>query len=241
MSVQDEEEKSEKIVPLTVNQRHFCVFVEQIFRLHNQLPTADLLDSNDRGLGLHPVGERGYWARYYNDKRVQEYLKGVGVDIVKLMEKSNVVTPLQLLTINTLLDFNDKRSDSRKLKELGVATKDYQAWLSDPAFKAYFSDRVQKMLDLDAVQDVDRALYERAISGDTKAIQYFNEFTGRYRPADKDKDIDVGLLIIRILETLQRHLGDQPDKLTMIARELESFAAVDFRKIDGSRVVKGIL
>ena len=204
---------------MTPKELQFCSYIEQEFRVNGELPGYDKV-ADRLGLGSH-----NEYLKYWESKDVREYLSGVGLDVERILAgTTEVLTPLQLLCINSLLDTNDKRTDQRKLKELGIKTKTWDQWKSDPAFAAYYAKRIAKLLE--GVEEIDRTLFERARDGDVSAIKFFNEVTGRYRPqiAGNQSAGDFRLLIIRLTEVLTRHLADDPEKLHAIGLELEALA-----------------
>lgn len=204
--------------PLSPKQLQFCSYVEQVYRLRGEIPTYEAVRET---LGFNTRSE---YDRMWGDKRVRTYLSGIGIDVERITANTgDVLTPLQLLTINTLLDYNDPRPDHKKLKELGVSSKQFQIWKSDPAFAAYLRARVDKIIGGEQ-DEVDRALFERARDGDVTAIKYLNELTGKYRPADARGGIDLQFFILKIQEVLTRNLNDQPELLTRIGLELESIS-----------------
>lgn len=210
-------EVSQKLTP---KELQFCSYVDQIFRITGELPTFERCKNS---LGFV---NRSEYDRMWNSRSVRTYLQGIGVDVERATNNSDVLTPIQLLVINTLLDFNDPRPDHKKLKDLQVPTKTFSAWKRDPAFKAYLRKRVELIVG-DDTDEIDRSLFERARDGDIQAIKYFNEVTGRYRPAVDgagNRLADVQFLILKVQEILLRNLQNQPELLRTIAAELEALA-----------------
>lgn len=200
---------------LSENELKFCAYVSQIYKLYNELPTYELVERN-LGISLNE------YLRIWNSPKVKKYLKESGIDVDRVLTSTAVLTPLQLLAIDTMLDYNDKRSDARKLKELGINTKTWQSWRSDPAFSNYLKARVEKIVGSDT-DEIDRALFDRARSGDISAIKYINEFTGRYRPAVGGVNFDPRVFLIRIQEIILRYVTD-PQILENISRDFELLA-----------------
>jgi hypothetical protein len=215
--MEDADIQSNEVVkpdPLTKNELEFCSYVEQIYRLHHVLPTFEQCSD---AVGISRVE----YERLWNNQKVARYLSGIGLDVERIRSATNVLTPIQLLTINTMLDYNDKRPDARKLKELNVSTKQWQAWRSDPAFADYIKARVENIVGGDT-DEIDRALFDRARAGDISAIKYINEYTGRYRP-QTEAGFDPRLFLIKIQEIILRYVQDR-DTLQLIAKDLEQLA-----------------
>lgn len=220
MSTENGVEIAKQTTPMSDKELQFCSYLEQVFLLRSHIPTYEIVAN---ALGLTGRDE-------YNDLlgnvRVRTYLKGIGLDLDSIQrDNRNALSPLQLLTINSLLDFNTPEPDHKKLKKLGVTGKQFAAWKSDPAFATYFKERIDKIFSEDT-GEIDRALFERARDGDIAAIKFYNEITGRYRPANATGNtaVDISLILIRIQEILLRHLHQDPELLQVIGLELEAVA-----------------
>jgi len=196
---------------MTDGQLEFCTFVEQVFLQKGELPNFEVIQN---ALGLTRRETINLW----NSSTVKGYLRDKGIDFARI--NGEVLSPIQLLAINQILDYNDTRPDHRKLKDLGISLRTYQAWKADPAFLNYLKTRVDRIVG-ENTDEIDRALFDAARSGDMQAIKFINEFTGRYRGTSSNA-IDVQTVIIKITEILTRHLAtDHPSVLEAIGRELQ--------------------
>ena len=128
------------------------------------------------------------------------------------------LTSLQLAAINVLMDFSDKRSTKAKLNELGVSTAQYSAWLRNPQFQAYSRTRAEGLLG-DHSHSAHIALMQNIERGDLNSIKLYYEMIGRWSSKSAG-EVNIEFLMIRILETLQRHLASSPDLLMLIAADL---------------------
>lgn len=226
--------------PLSPLELSFCTYIEQVYSLRGNVPTFEIVQ---KALQLD---NRQQYETLWNSPRVRRYLEAVGLPVERLTDKSEVLTPLQLLTINKILDFNDPKPDHKKLKELGVNSRQFAAWKRDPAFAAYLKARVEKLVG-DDVGEVDRALFERAVSGDVTAIKFLKELTGEYRPSSGGTGFDANFIIIKIQEILMRHLHSDPELLRTIGTELEALANSGPRSysetvpVNNQTPIKGVL
>lgn len=132
------------------------------------------------------------------------------------------LTPDQLAAANLLLDFSDRRSSKVKLESLGLTTAKYQAWLRNPNFQAYTKERAENLLG-DVTHEAHSALVKNMEKGDLRSIQLYYEMTGRWSSKTVG-DLNVEFLMIKILETIQRHVKD-PEMLRAIAGDLSSLNA----------------
>jgi hypothetical protein len=204
---------------LSPKELDFATYIEQCFLKDGVLPSyencRDHLD----------LASRREYDKFWGTPRVKDYLRAVGIDVDRVEGgKTGVLTPIQLLTLNTLLDFNDNRSFNRKLQQLGVNSRDFAAWKRDPAFALYYQERIAKLTAQS--HEVDLALFERAIDGDVTAIKFYNELTGRYRPQTANSEVaNFRILVLRVMEVLTRNLQDQPELLHRIGLELEAISS----------------
>jgi hypothetical protein len=123
----------------------------------------------------------------------------------------------QLAAINVLMDFADKRSTKAKLNELGISTTQYSAWCRNPQFQAYSRQRAENLLG-DHSQTAHIALMQNIERGDLNSIKLYYEMIGRWSSKSAG-EVNIEFLMIRILETLQRHVHD-PNTLMLIAADL---------------------
>ena len=198
--------ESQKLSP---GETDFVTFVEQVYLLQGELPGYDACNS---AIGI----SRADYTRYWNSSKVRDYFTAVGIELDRL--NGQVLTPIQLLVINTLLDYNDTRPDHKKIKDLHVSTSTFAKWKADPAFQNYLASRVEKLVNGNG-DEIDRALFDAARSGDLQAIKYLNEYSGRYRQAGNEA-VDINFIIVKIQEIVLRHVKD-PETLAAIGRELE--------------------
>lgn len=142
-------------------------------------------------------------------ENVRSALAERGVVFERLNEDftAYALTPTQLLVANSLLDLTDTRSNKKKLQDLGIATITYNAWLKDPIFRDYLAKRANQMIG-DNVHEVDLALLDKIRAGDLKAIEYYNEMTGRFVRAKAGQNVDVMGIITRIIEIIDEEVED---------------------------------
>lgn len=148
------------------------------------------------------------------------------ISVRSISNIDTLLTPEQLAAANTLLDLRDNRSQKKKLQDLNISTTKFEAWLRDTNFQTYIRTKAENMLG-DNQHEAHAALLDKVRAGDMKAIQYYNEVTGRYRPVSLNagQTVDVRAVLIRMLEVLQKHLSDQPMLLAVIADELSTVAS----------------
>ena len=162
-------------------------------------------------------------------------LRGLELDLDLPPEpiwRQQMLTEEQLTVANVLLDITDTRSAKKKLQDLGISTAKYQSFLKDPTYQDYIQSRAESMLG-ENQHEAHIALVDRVRSGDMSAIKYYNEITGRYVPSRGESNINVTLILMQMLEIIQRHVRDLGTQ-ELIAQE---FLALS----EPTRTVKGAL
>ena len=195
---------------ITDEQYEFLNFLEQYWFEYGLIPTGNRAEELGIPKDLYTGSFRSQDFRdSCRDRGIS--LKGLEVigDGTKAEWKNYMLTEEQLTVANTMLDRTDSRSAKKKLQDLGISTAVYQSYLRDPGFQNYIRTRAENALG-DNQHEAHLALIDRVQSGDMSAIKYFNELTGRYVPSSGDKDVNVTLILMRVLEIIQRHVKDLP-------------------------------
>lgn len=169
----------------------------------------------------YDVDEQDYF-RYMDQEPVIEALRAEGIlkshqkpetIILKVNDdwRDNALTPEQLKVANAMLDLVDTRSQKKKLQDLNVSTSKYQSWLKDPIFSAYLHKRAEDILG-ENKHEAALALMDKVRMGDTKAIQFYYELTGRYvsggAASANTQAMDFQGLLVAILEILNDEIDD---------------------------------
>jgi len=145
----------------------------------------------------------------------QRSLQVRGITLAPL--PSGHLTPRQIATVSVMTNMSDRRSDEKKLRDLGVSKAEWESWRFDNDFNAYLEGRVEKMLG-HSVSDAHMGLIRAAKSGNVPAIKLLYEVTGRYNP-DRDNVLNVQLLMAKIIEIIQKHVRD-PETLQGLGLDL---------------------
>lgn len=142
------------------------------------------------------------------------------------------LTPEQIYAIGILTNPSDKRDMNGKLKAAGINYQIYRGWLKQPSFRVAIRQIGEEMLD-DHIQDVNTALVNRAVGGDIRAIELYNQITGRFDPA-KQQAQDLGNLVNTLMEIIFRSVTDIA-VLKKITNDFEK--ALDGGKIEPELIV----
>lgn len=133
-------------------------------------------------------------------------------------------TQRQMSAAATMLDYKDRRSDAKKLADIGVTTREWSGWLQDNAFANYLRDRSERMLT-NSLHEAHLGLIKGVRNGNTASIDKYYRISGRYNP-DEENQINVKLLMHQFVEVIQKHVKD-PATLHSIAAELSILAATN--------------
>jgi hypothetical protein len=129
------------------------------------------------------------------------------------------LTDKQLATAMCILNVADTRSIQEKLRTLGVPEATYYGWTKSKVFQEFMETQMEDMFG-DAMPLAHRALISKVVNGDMRAIKLFYELTGRYKSQENETVQNVKILVLRLIEILQRHIKD-PVILQAVAEEIK--------------------
>ena len=184
--------------------------IEQLWWEHGQLPTNERI-AERTGISVDSI------KRYWKLDHFRQALLHRGVDI-NPERSAGLLTPIQLMLANMLLNTHDTRSVREKLKELGVSSQQYHAWLRTPAFQQHLAKRGEEMfksIDWEAYD----ALAGAVRSQDVSALKLFFEMRGIYTPK-QIQEINIDVVLVRVVEIIARYVHD-PSVLQSIANDLD--------------------
>lgn len=200
---------------LTEREYDLITFIEQEYLLHGCIPSAARI--NELGLATEK-----WYQDFLSKTVVRENLLSRGVSFGDNKRGDTyVLTEEQLTVANIMLDLTDNRSRKKKLSDLGIPTQKWEAWLADPGFASYLRNRAERVLPAN-MHDAHLALLDRVRAGDTAAIKFYYEITGRYNPT-KENAVDLPSLLMKVMEIIQRNVTDDI-ALRTIANEMLALA-----------------
>lgn len=216
---------------LTDEQYEFLNFLEQYWFEYGLIPTAE----RAKDLGIpEALYTSAFKSALFRSSCRDRGISLRGLEVVgngtEAEWKKYMLTEQQLTIANIMLDISDSRSHKKKLADAGISTALYQSWLRDPAYQNYIRARAENALS-DNQHEAHLALVDRVRSGDMTAIKYFNEITGRYVPASGDKEVNVSLILMRVLEIIQRHVRDTSLQETIAQEFLQLSDPVSSRQV----------
>ncbi|MFE1145208.1 phBC6A51 family helix-turn-helix protein [Streptomyces rochei] len=155
------------------------------------------------------------------DKLKENKLFVASMDSRGIRSKSEFLSARQLAAASAMLNLTDRRSDEKKLRDLGISTEEFSTWMLNKHFAAYMRDRAEQMVD-NSMHEAHMGLMRGVKSGNTASIKLYYEMTGRYNP-NAESEVNVRLVIGRVLEAIQRRVRD-PKTLNELAVELSQIA-----------------
>jgi hypothetical protein len=133
-------------------------------------------------------------------------------------------TPEQMHAAAVMTDLIDRRSDEKKLRDLGITSRQWATWIQDDNFAQYLKDRSEKML-ANSTHEVHKGLMKGVRNGNVASVKMAYEITGRYRP-DQEQQIDIRFVLHSFIEVIQRYIRD-PVVLHKIAMDMSAIATTE--------------
>jgi len=197
-------------------------FIEVYYYENKRLPDIHVLHEHFRD---HP--ERPNFLKGWNSvlDSVSDSLSNRGIKPYNTVE--NYIDPKFAWATSLIVNHLDKRTIPAKLKEAGLTTKEWQAFLRRKRHFDYFQSRLDEVFDQDVKNDAKLALARSIQNGDLQAIKYYNELKNIYRPETQNAMQMVSIVLTAVMEILAQHVTS--DTLNRVAAEIRTSPSV--RKI----------
>lgn len=150
--------------------------------------------------------------------------KSFAIRGIQYPSAKDVFTPEQMHAAAVMTDLVDRRSDSKKLADLGITTRQWSTWVQDDAFATYLKDRSEKLLE-NSTHELHKGMMKGVRNGNVAAVKLAYEVTGRYR-SNEESSIDVRQILHTFIEVIQRYVKD-PVVMHNIAMDLSSAASAE--------------
>lgn len=201
--------------PLTDVELDVIFFIERFAATMGNVPTRTQIEERFNGL-------TDKWFASFNANPL--VLKSFRTRGIVYPAQADILTDDQMHAIATMLDPYDRRSDEKKLRDLGLTSRQWATWLLDDQFAEYMRDRSERML-ANSVHEAHKGLVKGARNGNVAAVKTLYEITGRYRP-NEESQIDVRRVLHTFIEVIQRYVKD-PIVLHNIAMDLSNAASAE--------------
>lgn len=133
-------------------------------------------------------------------------------------------TPEQMHAAAVMTDLVDRRSDAKKLSDIGISSRQWSTWLQDTNFANYLRDRSERLLE-NSTFEAHKGLMKGVRNGNVASVKAFYEITGRYRP-NEEQQIDIRRVLHTFIEVIQKYVKD-PILLHAIAVDLSNVASAE--------------
>lgn len=164
-------------------------------------------------------------------------IRSMGARGIPFPDPGEKFSQRQMAAAATMLSYVDRRSDEKKLRDIGVTPREWAGWLQDEEFASYLRDRSEKMAE-HSLHEAHLGLIKGMRAGNTASIKLFLEMQGRYAP-DQEVQINVRLVLHKFIEVIQKHIND-PLTLHNIARDLSNIATQEsFGHALGRTIIQG--
>lgn len=140
-----------------------------------------------------------------------------GITLTSEIPSQGFLTVRQMEAASVMANVIDRRSDEKKLRDLGISTAEWEGWMADRNFAAYMAGRLENRLG-NSVHEAHLSLIRGVRSGNVPAIKLFYEITGRYNP-DQTEQVNLRMVLQQVIEVIQRHVLD-PNALDAIASDM---------------------
>lgn len=193
--------------PMTHAEKDALHYIEQIWQYKKDWPKIDILERRFAPFKLSQALQK---ASFVNG------LLNRGIELPSVDHE--YLSQEQVAAVSSILNWDDKRSRAQKLRELGITPTKWSGWLRSKKFREYLhsisADNFQ-----DAVDHAQEGLVRAMDKGNTEAIKYYMEMTGRYTASNVEFE-NLKLVLTRLVEVIQRHVKD-PALLSAINADFE--------------------
>lgn len=192
---------------LTDRQMDIVFYIERYHALEGIVPSDEVIHKR------YDLFE-GEWEAFTKHPLVLRSMQFRGIPFPAA---EDVLSAPQMSAIAAMLDYTDRRSDEKKLRDVGITTRQWTTWMLDDTFAEYLRERSERML-VNAQHEAHRGLLKGVRNGNVASVKLYNEMTGRHNP-DADNNVNVRALLMTMIEILQKYIQD-PIVLHGIATEM---------------------
>jgi hypothetical protein len=190
-------------------------FIERFATSNGVAPTRAQIDMRFTGLN------DAFFEAFQSNPLVQKSFHARGI---QWPPAGDHLSPEQMHAVAVMTDLVDRRSDEKKLRDLGITTRQWATWLQDDYFAEYLRDRSEKMI-ANSTHEIHRGLMKGVRNGNVASVKLAYELTGRYRP-NEESQIDVRRVLHTFIEVIQKYVKD-PIVLHKIAMDLSNAASAE--------------
>jgi hypothetical protein len=203
---------------LTEIERDLVIFIEKFHSMTGIPPEEVAMEDYLKSIGYNvtPVAIK----EMLDNPLFKKSMDSRGI-ILGSEYKTGKLTVRQMTAAQVMTNIFDKRSDAKKLSDIGVSTTEYAGWMQEQNFYDFVIGKTERLLG-NSVHEAHLGLIRGVKSGNVPAIKLLYEITNRYNP-DQESQVNMRLLIGRFVEVIQKYVKD-PEVLENMARELQLIA-----------------
>lgn len=199
-------------------QREVVLFIERYHAVSGTVPDDDDILEWVNSVKPHWNFSKSELTELKSNKLFKASMRKRGIYLdVDLNLDLGQLSPRQMGTAAVMMDILDRRSDEKKLRDMGISTQEWSTWRQNKAFNEYLASRSELLIE-GSQHEAHIALMRAVRAGNISAVKYFNEMVGRFNP-DKDQAVDLRVFIGRLLEVIQKHVKD-PETLGRLGSEM---------------------
>lgn len=194
-------------------------FLEVFYYEKKKLPTVQEIHEHFR---IHPDAPSTLkaWAPVLDS--IADSLQNRGIAPYRTTD--DYIDPKFAWAVSLVVNTQDKRTIPAKLKESGLTSKEWLAYLRRKRYHEYFQARLDEVFDQDVRNDAKISLSRLVNNGDLQAIKYYNELTNIYRPEQNDPNRMIAIVLTAVMEILATHVSSEI--LSKIAAEIRTSPSV---------------
>lgn len=222
---------------LNDKERELVLFIEKFHSMAGVVPLEDSMLDYLKSIGYNVTKQE--LKTFIENPLFKKSLDARGIIIGESYVNAGKLTMKQMTAAALMTNYTDRRSDEKKLRDLGISSTEWSTWMLDQKFVEYLQGRTERVLG-NSIHEAHLGLIRGVRQGNVQAIKLLYEITNRYNP-DRDEQVNVRLLLGRVVEVIQKHVKD-PQVLSNLAQELTQVAIeaspIGDRTIPGTAVAR---
>lgn len=184
--------------------RNILAAVDTLYRRNGHFPTVDEVYTS-----WPKIPKKTYSAAYAAPEFKQALeLRGISTSANPGLSAEQSIALLHLSNF-------DGRTRQAKLRDLGISTAKFQAWMRQPLFAETYRERAEQNLG-DAIPTALNQLVANVEKGDQRAIEKLFEITGRYNPAQLEQQ-NAQQVVLIMVESILKHVSSKDEKAAILA------------------------
>jgi hypothetical protein len=218
-------------------ERDAVLFIERYHAVSGKVPEKSEIAEHLTRLKKYGDFTEEAIDKLFEDALFKQSMKVRGIELSNdpLVKE---LTARQMAVAAVMTNIVDRRSDEKKLRDLGVSSEEWSTWMQNNVFATYMAGRAEKLIS-NSQHEAHLGLIRGVRSGNIAHIKYFNEITGRYNP-DQDNAVNVRVVLGRVVEIIQQHVKD-PATLQNMAVALQQLAIETGSQNTGHNTIQGAI